>query len=89
MRKPAFLPKLKKPPAKKQTGNTALDFAIGYDMLVEDEIKACQLGDMDVTGSHLMNLNHPHATLKTGERLKLYQGRGTRIKALRLIGREV
>jgi hypothetical protein len=87
-RKSAFLPTPKKQSAKHLP---QLAFYIQGDMLLPEEIDAIQKGDMTVNGHSLMNLNTSSKITRilTGATAKLYRGRSTKMKALRLIGRDV
>jgi hypothetical protein len=87
-KKSAFLPH----PKKKQLPFTAdMSFYTSADMLLPEELEELKQGNMVIQKSHLMNLNAPKSVVKlhTGEKTKLYPGRATKIKALRLIGRDV
>jgi hypothetical protein len=87
-KKSAFLPH---PKGKKTSITADLSFYISADMLLPEEIHALHQGNMTIERAQLMNLNAPKSVVKlhTGEKTKLYPGRATKIKALRLIGRDV
>lgn len=70
----------------KQMLPASVSFAISGDMLTSEEIEAIKKGDMAIDQGKLMNLNAKHPTLKTGERVALFQGRNTKIQVNRLMG---
>ena len=70
------------------SSSPAIDFARQGDMLTPDEVEDCRKGNMTLSGGYLMNLNvaSTRSRIPVGAKVRLYFGRGLRIKADALLG---
>lgn len=57
----------------------AVTFAFKFKMITEEEKDHILEGNMDLTKDRLKNLNAKHSTLKTGQSVRIYQGRAEKI----------